>query len=267
MLIDSHFHLANYGEDITFDDVLVQARSEGVTKFVLIGTEYKENKRVVKTAALYPDVYAVIGAYPHSELKKDLGTIYQELAGVYAESKQKIVGIGECGIDITESTEGRSIEDQVELFKMQIGFAATEDLPIVIHNRNGDSQVLDLIKKYHSDGVMVRGVLHCFASSWKFAKQMLDLGFYISFSGLITYPSRKELLETVKNIPSDRFIIETDSPYLPPQGHRGETNCPKYVKIVAEKVAEIRNTSFETIADLTYKNACTLFSKMTDHGK
>jgi len=123
--------------------------------------------------------------------------------------------------------------------------------------RNGDYDVLEILEKYRDTNL--KGVMHCFTSTWDYAKQILDLGFYISFTAIITYPSAKNLHEVVKNVPRNRFLVETDAPLLPPQGYRGQTNYPKYVKIIAEKIAEIRNSSIDEISNFTYKNTCDLF--------
>ena len=214
MLIDSHFHLANetlrisqkdagersstgysttpnVDDGKTLDEVLAEARKNSVDKFILVGTNLKDNERILAACKKHDDLYAVIGSYPHEDLDKSLSEIYEGIHTQYLANRSKIVAIGECGIDITDREDGRNIEDQIELFKMQIGFATNYGLPIVVHNRNGDDQVLHTIQTYNKDGVQIKGVLHCFASNWEFAKQMLDLGFYISFSGLITYPSKK----------------------------------------------------------------------------
>lgn len=127
----------------------------------------------------------------------------------------------------------------------------------MIHNRNADEIVLDILSSYAGKGL--RAVAHCFSSDWETAERFLDLGVCISFSGMITYPSRHDLREVAKKVPDDMFLIETDSPWLPPQDHRGELNYPKYVKIVAEKVSQVKEKPYLTIASLSTKNACRLF--------
>ncbi len=253
-LIDSHCHLP-YNFDLA-EKILNDAKEVGVEKFVTIGTSIKESREAIKLAEKFKSVYATVGIYPHEEKGISLPVLKENMQRLI-NSSTKIVGVGECGIDISNWANGRSVTEQLELFDMQIKFALQNNLPLVIHNRNGDEPVITLLKKYKSDNL--RGVAHCFASSWEAAQQFLDLGFYISFSGLITYPSRKELLEVVKNVPFDKFLVETDSPYLPPQEHRGERNEPKYVKMVAQKLANVKVLPVSEICRLSYENTCRLF--------
>ncbi|MBP7927797.1 TatD family hydrolase [Patescibacteria group bacterium] len=261
MLIDSHLHIPHPNYVRSVKELLLDAQADGVEKLVSIGTSLEDSKKTLEFCSSYDNIYCTVGVYPHENLETDLKDIFEGLQALINNHQKKIVGIGECGIDISNAATGvRPLDSQIELFKLQVGLAVEHDLPIVIHNRHGDDQVYSILKKYKDNGVVVRGVMHCFASSWEFAQKMLDLGFYISFSGMITYPSRKDLAEVVKNTPLDRILVETDSPYLPPQPHRGEINEPKYVKIVAEKVAELKNLSFNQVSLATYKNTCDLFS-------
>jgi TatD DNase family protein len=255
MLIDSHCHLSHHKYSKTKDMLIAEAFAEGVTTLIDIGTSIKDNAHVLKSIQQYENVFGTVGIYPHDDKKIALSSLQNKLETQLLKS-DKIVGIGECGIDITEWENGRNVTDQLELFEMHLKLAIMHNLPVVIHNRNGDALILNLLEKYKNQ---VTGVFHCFSSSWDFAKKALDLGFFLSFSGNITYPSNKKYLETVEKVPLDRFLVETDSPYLPPQGHRGEVNEPKYVKIVAEKVAIIKNVSLKLIEDATYKNTCALF--------
>lgn len=266
MLIDSHCHIPHKKYEKTPEEIVKEAQEEGIEKLITIGTSLKENKLVLKTASDFDNVFCAIGIYPHEDKDKSIKDLYRGLEETYKKNIEKVVGIGECGIDllaqagITAWEGGRSVGDQLELFKMQVGFGVEHDLPIIFHNRNGDDLILDTLKKYKVYRNRLRGIAHCFTQNWALAEELIDLGFYISFAGNITYPSAsQDLLEVVKKIPHDKFVIETDSPYLPPQGHRGETNYPKYVKIVAEKIADIRKTSFETISKQSFKNTCDLF--------
>jgi TatD DNase family protein len=252
-LIDSHCHLPI--NRTALETVLGEARKNGVEKLVNIGTNVKTSEKACQIAEEQKNVYATVGIYPHEEKNTDFGTLSEKLGKLI--HRKKVVAIGECGIDISEWKGGRSLQDQQNLFELQIKLAITHNLPITMHNRNADKHVLEMLSYYHKEGL--RGVSHCFASSWKTAKKLIDLDFFISFSGLITYPSRKELVETVTKVPMDKFVLETDSPYLPPTGHRGEKNQPKYVKITARKMAELRNEKFETICRHSYENTCHIF--------
>lgn len=257
MLIDSHCHLVHKNYDIPLEQILYEAKESGIDKFITIGTSIKENLIAIQTADKIRDVFCSIGIYPHEERDIEIEKLRNSLRENLKKS-EKIIAIGECGIDITNWEKQRSVEDQVKLFEMQIEIAKENSLPLIIHNRNGDTQVLDLLEK-HAD-FDLRGVIHCFDSNWEFAKRVLDLGFYISFSNLISYPKKEEVLEVVKNTPMDRFLVETDAPYLPPQSLRGKINYPKYVRIVAEKVAQVKQKTFEEVSRASYENTCKLFN-------
>lgn len=254
MLIDAHCHLPTSLQETKL--LLQEATDAGVTKLIDIGTSLKLTKRAIQIAGHFDNVYATGAIYPHDDKDIPLEKLMLKLESLLTSSK-KVVAVGECGIDITNWYGGRTKAAQVELLEAHLQLALKLKFPVVLHNRNGDSEILELLIKYKDAGL--QSVFHCFSSTWEFAKKILDLGCYVSFSGMITYPSRRELLETVKNIPLDRFMVETDAPYLPPQGHRGEQNRPKYVIITAQKIAEIRKIPYETIATAAYKNTCRFF--------
>lgn len=256
MLIDSHCHLAHKNYKITLNEILEEASAVSVEKFITIGISIKENLLAIQTAEFSPKVFCSVGIYPH----EDKGTSLKDLETSLKENlnkSEKIVAVGECGVDISNWENGRSVDKQLEVFEMQIELAKEFHLPIIVHNRNGDEHVLKLLEKHACSEL--RGVIHCFDSNWEFAQKVLDLGFYISFSNLVTYPKKEALLEVVQKVPMDRFLVETDAPYLPPQSLRGELNYPKYVKIVAEKVAQVKQKTFEEVCDWAYKNTCSLF--------
>ena len=257
MLIDSHCHLTHEYYKDSLDKIVSEAVGFGVEKFITIGTSLEENKKVVELANTKDQVYGLIGIYPHENQDVSLSELKNYLEENLNLSK-KIVGIGECGIDITNRDGARSLSDQEEIFEMQVSLAKKYNLPVTVHNRNGDESVLNILKKHSGPGL--RGVIHCFDSNWDFAKKILDLGFYISFTNMITYPKKDTVLEVVRNVPDSMYLVETDAPYLPPQSMRGEINYPKYVKIVAEKVAQIKQKTFEETCELSYKNTCSLFN-------
>ncbi|MFH1648627.1 MAG: TatD family hydrolase [Patescibacteria group bacterium] len=257
MLIDSHCHIPHKKYDMTPEEVVLDAKKAGVTKFISIGTSIGETELVVKTASQFPNVYPTVGIYPHEDKGRSLSDLEKDFRKVLSKCKKDIVGIGECGIDISNWENGRKIDEQIEIFEMQINIAKETSLPLIVHNRKGDQQVLKLLEKHK--GIKLRGVVHCFDSDWDFAQKILDLGFYISFSGLITYPNKNALIEVVKNVPMNRFLVETDAPYLSPQEYRGQVNYPKYVRIVAEKVATIKEISIAEVEENSFKNTCSLF--------
>lgn len=258
MLIDSHCHIPHKKYELSTDEILQEASVDGVSHIITIGTSISDSRRTIESVSHIDNVYCTAGVYPHDDTSLSTEDIYERLDNMLHAHKKKIVGIGECGIDMTGWKGGRSLEEQYDLFQLQIGLAIEKDLPIVVHNRNGDADILEILEKYKD--TTLRGVVHCFTSDWEFAKKVLDLGFHISFTAIVTYPSAgDELLEVVRRVPSDRYLVETDAPYLPPQGHRGQINYPKYVTMTARKIAEIRNESFEQVSQDTFKNTSDLF--------
>lgn len=254
MLIDSHFHLeGNKEKDLA---TIKRAYENGVTKLIAIGTDLKDAELVIKASNEVESLYGVIGIYPNSERGEDIDSVLKDLEKVLEQGKN-IVGIGEIGIDITNWENQRPIQEQKELFEKQIQMAIKYNLPIVIHNRNGDEIVIETLTKYKGT---VRIIAHCFDTSWETAKKLLDLGAYISFSGFITYNSKKYLLETLEKTPLDRILVETDSPYIVPKGVKEKPNEPKNVKMVAEKIAQVKNRDFEEICQQTYQNTIRAFN-------
>ena len=256
MLIDSHCHLVHKNYEISLEQILSEAKEDEVEKFITIGTSIKENLIAIKTSESAKDVYCSVGIYPHEDKTLKIDELRSSLKENIIKSN-KIVAIGECGVDVSNWENGRTLDKQLELFEMQLELAKENNLPIIIHNRNGDEEVYRLLKKYSDLGVS--GVMHCFASDWDYAQRILHLGFYISFTNMITYPKKEQLLEVVKNVPMDRFLLETDAPYLPPQSLRGEINYPKYVRIVAEKVAQVKQKPLDEVSSCSYENTCKLF--------
>jgi len=259
MLIDPHCHIPHKNYEKSVEDIIREAEKEGVLKFIAIGTSIKESNLVKDISLKYDPIYYSVAIYPHEEMHTDLKESLAILEDTFLVKKdKKLVAIGECGIDISNWQGGRDIKDQVFLFEEQIKLAIKYDLPLIIHDRKGDEFVLELLNKYVPQGL--RGVIHCFDSTWDFAKQVLDLGFYLSFSGMITYPKKEYLLDVIRQVPIDKFLVETDAPYLAPQGHRGEVNYSKYVKMVAEKFAEVRRLDLKDVEKFSYDNTSKLFN-------
>lgn len=250
-LIDSHCHLPHGMYKNSIDEIIKNAKAEGIEKMLNIGTDLKSSKTVLEICKKYEELFPVIGIYPNSERNRGVAEIVGELEELITP---EVRAIGEIGYDITEWKNQRPVEKQKELFESQVELAQKHNLPIVIHNRNGDEETLASIKKYD-----ITGVMHCFVSDLSFAKQMLDQGFYISFTAIVTYPSGKKLEEVVRYVPMEKILVETDAPYLAPQGFRKEVNEPKYVKITAQRIADIKGISLDEVAEATYKNTCELF--------
>jgi TatD DNase family protein len=255
MLIDSHCHLPHEKYTKTTEELLKEAKEEGVKKFINIGTSISDSIKAIETASGYEGLYPTLGIYPHEDMESTVEILRLNLEKLL-EANSTIVAIGECGIDQTDWKGGRALAEQLELFRMQAELAIKHRLPLIIHNRNGDKELLGVLKELPN----LRGVIHCFSSDMEFAKKALEADFLLSFSATITYPSAEATREAAKYIPLDRILVETDAPYLPPQGHRGEVNEPKYVKIVAQKVAEVKNLSLEEVSEATYSNTRQIFN-------
>lgn len=278
-LVDSHAHL-DFVDDL--DNALERTKAAGVGKIITIGTSVESSKRAIEIAEKYSDdptsssrtrlrgaglqIFATCGLHPKdakTELAKhSIDDLVGQLRSI-AESSDKVVAIGECGLDYYLGTrdQGLGISEkdkkfQRELFEAQIKLATDLDLPIVIHCRNGWGEIFDLILKIKDQKSKIRGVFHCWTGDWDAAKKALDLGFfYISFSGIVTFGNAREIQEVAKKAPIDRILVETDSPFLAPDPHRGKTNEPENVKIVVQFVANLRNLPFDKIAEATTRNA------------
>ncbi|MFH1899342.1 MAG: TatD family hydrolase [Patescibacteria group bacterium] len=256
MLIDSHCHLVHEKYKESIEEIIKDAKKFGVEKFITVGTSIEENKKAIEASGKSEKIFCSVGIYPHENIEISLSDLKKSLEENLKNSK-KIVAIGETGIEMPLWENGRTLDKQVELLEMHLNLALENKLPVIIHNRNGNEEVYALLKKYSEKGLS--GVMHCFTSDWDYAQMILDLGFCISFTNIITYPKKEQLLEVVKNIPMDKFLLETDAPYLPPQSLRGEINYPKYVKIVAEKVAQVKQKTLDEVSECSYQNTCKLF--------
>ena len=234
MLIDSHCHLVEKLYKKPPEELISDAKKAQVETLITVGNNLKDSAQNIELAEKHENVYATVGIYPHEDQDKTLEELRAGLENLI--SSEKVVAIGECGIDIQGHPNERPIQKQLELLEMQIELAVKHSLPIVIHNRNGDEHIIKLLEKYTEEGLT--GVFHCFTSDWEMAQKALAIGFYLSFTAIITYPSGKDLLEVAKQVPNDKILIETDAPFLPPQGHRGEINEPKYVRITAKTLAD-----------------------------
>jgi len=259
--------------------VVEEAKEAGVERLISIGTSFKDNETVMKIAKEFDNVFCSFGIYPHEERKLTIEEIEKRfiaqaekylftderdlLKAGEKTSKSKLVAIGECGVDINPKEKlewQRTLDEQLELFEMQLNLAGKCNLPIIIHNRNGDSEIIPMIKKLQNLFPKLTGVFHCFSQDWAFAKQVLDLGFYLSFSCMTTYPKKDSLHQVIKLTPFDKILVETDAPYLPPQSQRGQPNYPKNVTIVAEMISAIREVSYEKVCEITARNSCKLFN-------
>ena len=256
-LIDSHCHLNYAGLAERQDEVLGNARARGVAGFLNISTRQSEWGDVVGAAERNDDVWATVGVHPHeADAHPDLGAA----ALIEAASHPRVIGIGECGLDYHYDNSERPA--QRERFEAHIEAARQSGLPLIVHTRDAEDDTAEILGRAVKEGG-VTGVLHCFTGTADLARKALDFGFYISLSGIVTFKSARDLQETARMLPADRILVETDSPFLAPVPHRGQTCEPAFVADTAAFVAEIRQETPEALAETTTTNFFRLFSRAT----
>ncbi len=253
MWIDTHAHL----DKITLPpkQVLDQAKTSLVDHIITIGTELKDWKKVIDFCETYkPQVYGTLGLHPHSA--KDWNKECEDFLRKNL-THERIVAVGEIGLDYYYENSKRDVQKKV--FEKQLSIAKEFNLPVEIHTREAEEDTLFFLKKMQGS---VRGLLHCFTSSYEMARAALDLGFNISFSGIITFKNSESIRQICQKMPLDRIHIETDSPFLSPVPYRGKENQPARVSTVAETVASLHNVDLETLSNQLRRNTLDLFSKI-----
>ena len=263
MLIDSHCHLDGRTFDADRDEVIAQARAAGVGHFLAIGTGDgpPDLSCAVRLADAYDDVSASVGVHPHDAAKFDASSA-DELTKLCANPK--VVGFGEIGLDYHYDNSPRDIQQRVFIQQMEI--AAAEKMSIIIHTRDAWDDTLALLDE-HWASTGLGGIMHCFSGNSEQATRSLNMGFYISFAGILTFGRSDDLRETAKGVPLDRVLVETDSPYLTPAPFRKvRRNEPRFVVETAKMLAEVRGTSFDEIAERTTENFCRLFPSAMGSG-
>lgn len=254
MLVDSHCHLDRL--DLTpyngnLDLAIAAAKEKHVEHILCVCIDLDNFPAVISIAEKYANVSASVGVHPTEALIQE-PTVDQL---VQLASHHKVVALGETGLDFYRDDNAEEI--QLERFRRHINAAKIVNKPLIIHTRQAREATIQLLKE--ENAASVGGVLHCFTEDLSMAQQAIDLNFYISFSGILTFQNAKELKEVAKKIPLERILIETDAPYLAPVPYRGKSNEPAYVYYVAHYLAELRNTSFATIAQVTTENFFNLF--------
>jgi len=250
MLIDSHAHLEMEEFDNDRNDVIKRAELEGVERIITVGTTVSDCEKAVSIASRCEAVYAAIGIHPH-EVKSIHDKTYDDLKRLAKSAK--IVAFGEIGLDFFRNLSPRDI--QIKRFGEQLELAGELGLPIIIHDREAHKETLEMLRGWKGK----RGVIHCFSGDYGMARECLDMGFYISIPGAVTFGKSEKLQDVVRRIPLSSLLLETDAPYLTPHPHRGKRNEPAYVIHTAQKVAEIKGLSFEQVADASSQNARLLF--------
>ncbi|MFO0953505.1 MAG: TatD family hydrolase [Isosphaeraceae bacterium] len=252
-LVDTHAHLQDPDLAPRLSEVLSNARSAGVVQVVAVGITAADSREVVGMADANPGVFATVGVHPNQAAESDPGD-WERV--VELTRRPKVVALGETGLD--RFRDHTPFDQQQHWFGLHLDLARKLDLPVVIHCRQSEHDIIEQLRAF---GRPARGVLHSFTGSWDDAQAMLDLGLYLSFAGMVTFTNRKldELRAVLERVPEDRLLVETDSPYLSPHPHRGSTNEPARVALTAAKVAEVRGTSLEVLAATTTANARRLF--------
>lgn len=251
MFIDSHAHIDGPEFDADRDEVIARARSAGVSKILNVGTGDPHSgafERAVGLGKLYESVYTAIGTHPHD------ARLYEDAAETKIKTliqSERVVAWGEIGLDFHYDNSPRDV--QVAVFKRQLRAARECNLPVVIHTREAEAETIEILKTDY-DGAERRGIFHCFSGSRELAQRAVELGFMISFSGIVTFKKAEELRETAREVPLDRLLIETDCPYLTPIPYRGKRNEPAYVVEVARCLAGLHDVDIEEIARITTAN-------------
>ncbi len=259
MIVDSHCHLNILPEDKvgSLDEVIAKATELGVTRILCVAINPQQWQEVLDLADRYDCVYASIGVHPC----EDKEIVVTDEALIKAASHPKVIAIGEVGLDYfhfeKECEEEGGMQWQHDRFTQHIRIAKQLNKPLIIHTRNSTPDCLAILAKEEAN--QVGGIMHCFVEDLATAQQAINMGFYISFSGIVTFKNAKELKAVATELPLDKILVETDAPYLAPMPFRGKTNQPGYTRYVVEEIAKLKNLPFETVAEATTENFNRLF--------
>jgi TatD DNase family protein len=252
ILIDSHAHLEMPDFRRDLEEVIQRAKEAGVKYIFTVGTEKKEWERALEIAQSYPFIYAILGVHPHNAKEIDDHT-YETLKGLC--QNERVRAFGEIGLDFYRDLSPRDI--QLNRFREQIALARELGLPIVVHDREAHPETLEVLKSEKAEAL--GGIIHCFSGDYEMAKECIEMGFYISVPGSITFKNTELFREIVRKLPLESLLVETDAPFLTPVPFRGKRNEPGYVRYTAEKIAEIKKVPFEKVAEATTGNALRVF--------
>jgi TatD DNase family protein len=261
VFVDTHCHLDFNSFDDDREQVIRCASDRGVRFLINPGINVESSRKAISLAESYPEVLAAVGVHPNEALTWE-DTTLEKLARM--ADHPRVVAIGEIGLDYYRDNSPKEL--QVQIFREQLLLAARLELPVIVHNRQATDDVLAILEEWHSmlnessSKLVDRpGVLHAFSEDESVARSAVNLGFYLGIGGPVTYPKAENLRAVVNNLELAKIVLETDSPFLPPQQHRGERNEPANVTIIAERISKIRKEPLETIRTRTYLNARTLF--------
>ena len=257
-LIDTHAHLDFPELYNRLDEVLKNALENGVKRIVTISTNLNKIDKIIEISKNYKEVYHTVGVHPNEVLKDKNNSNYEMILDL--SKNEKCVGIGECGLDYHYGNESKA--EQKASFITQINVSRATNLPLIIHARDADKDMINILENEYKNGPF-KAILHCFSSGKDLALCGLNLGFYISFSGIVTFKSAKLIQEIATLIPDDKILVETDAPYLSPTPLRGSINEPKNCSITAKYLANLRKCEFSTFIDQLYMNSFKIFDKIS----
>ncbi len=255
LLVDTHTHL----DFPQFDDdrkrVIERAQAAGVRTIVNVGADLASSQAAVALAEAYPQVYAAVGVHPH-DAKTVTRRMLEELGALALHPK--VVAIGEIGLDFYRDLSPR--DQQRRAFQQQLALASEVGKPVIIHDREAHEEIMATLRRWAKSSHQPAGVLHCFSGDLAMAQEAIELGFYISVAGPVTFDNARRLRDLVRQLPLEKLLVETDCPYLTPHPHRGKRNEPAYVKLVAQAIARLKEMSVEEVARITSDNARALFA-------
>jgi TatD DNase family protein len=257
-LIDTHAHLDFPELYNRLDEVLKNALENGVKRIVTISTNLNKIDKIIEISKNYEEVYHTVGVHPNEVLKDKNNSNYEMILNL--SKNEKCVGIGECGLDYHYGNDTKA--EQKASFITQINVSRATNLPLIIHARDADKDMINILENEYKNGPF-KAILHCFSSGKDLALCGINLGFYISFSGIVTFKSAKLIQEIATLIPDDKILVETDAPYLSPTPLRGSINEPKNCSITAKYLADIRKCEFSTFIDQLYMNSFKIFDKIS----
>ncbi len=249
MFFDSHAHLDDSRFDSDRDAVILSLKEKGIDGFINIGSSLETSAFSVSLAEQYPFVYAAVGIHPEAADRVD-SALLEKIAALL--DHPKCVALGEIGLDFHYDSPEKEV--QLKAFEAQCAMAAEANIPVIIHDREAHQFCFEMVKKYG-----LHGVFHCFSGSAEMAEELVKIGFYLSFTGVLTFKNAKKALLAAEKVPLDRLMIETDCPYMTPEPYRGERNDPSFVRFVCEKLAQVKGVSLEQAALATKQNAARLF--------
>ena len=253
MLIDSHAHLDMKQFDSDRDQIIDRAVSADVMHIITVGIDIISSRNAVNLTTRYPSIFATTGIHPHNAdnaNKNDLEQI------ALIAQQDKIIAIGEIGLDFFRNRSAR--QKQIDVFTQQLAVAISLDLPVVIHDREAHPEILNILSSFKRN--VLHGMIHCFSGDYKLAKTFINMGYYISIPGTVTFNNARQTQDVVRRVPLNRLLLETDAPFLAPIPYRGKRNEPSYIIHTAQKIAKLRGISFEEISYQTSKNVCQLFN-------